>query len=98
MARLFLLISLSLLLLSCREQLVNGEGDGVIYINSTPTGAEIYIKGDRTFKVTPDSLADLAPGVYQVDLKLTGYPDAGFNIQLSKGEKRYINYSFNNDF
>ena len=91
---------LFMILASCRENIVESVDSTTasnIYIQTIPSGAEIYFKGDRTYKHTPDSLSNLSPGIYAVKLKLVGYADAQFNIYLSKGEKHYINYSFNND-
>lgn len=82
---------------SCREDIVEFQvtaDESKIYISSNPAGADIYINSDKTGKQTPDSLTNLSPGLYPVKLKLVGYPEVRFNVYLSKGEKRYINYSF----
>jgi len=101
MKRIFTLLPLILLLLSCRENIVEStqqRGNSYLYISTDPNGADIFLDGNKTFKMTPDSLASLAPGLHNIRLKLLGYGEANFDIYLSKGEKRYISHSFNNDF
>jgi hypothetical protein len=101
MKRIFTLLPLVLLLFSCRENIVENVqpgGNSNLYISTDPIGADIYLDGTRTYKMTPDSLARLTPGLHNIRLKLLGYGEANFDIYLSKGEKRYISHSFNNDF
>jgi len=82
---------------SCREGIVDfqvSSSESNIYITTNPVGADIYLNSERTGKQTPDSLTNLSPGIHPVKLKLIGYAEVKFNVYLSKGEKRYINYSF----
>lgn len=48
---------------------------GAIQVNSTPTGAWIWLDGDSTGFQTDYLLTDLAPGSYTVLLRLEGYED-----------------------
>lgn len=101
MKRILPLLVLFLLLNSCRENIIEFEvtqGNSYIYLSSHPQGADIYLDGGNTYKQTPDSLSNLVPGIHAVKLKLVGYNEVQFNIYLSKGEKRYISHSFNNDY
>jgi hypothetical protein len=92
-----LLFCILLFAVSCREDVVDFQvsaSNSDIYITSNPSGADIYLNAEKTGKQTPDSLTNLSPGLYPVKLKLVGYTEVRFNVYLSKGEKRYINYSF----
>ncbi len=53
---------------------------GNIFVESTPAGAEIWLDGTNTGKVTPDSLTDLDEGTYDVTLKLENYSDTTVSI------------------
>ena len=98
MRKLFLAAILLLLVLSCRDGIVNYPEEsktGTLLINSSPRGAEIYFESNYTGKVTPDSLIYLQPGSYSVRLHLVGYPDKSFYVNVVSGQKRYINTTFN---
>ena len=97
-----LLIILAIIsFISCREDIVEYQvsaGNSNIYISTNPAGADIYLDGARTYKITPDSLSNLDAGNHRIRLKLVGYNEVQFEVFLYKGEKRYITHSFNNDF
>lgn len=46
---------------------------GILYINSYPQGASIYINGKRNAMATPAQIEELKPGSYKVDVKREGY-------------------------
>lgn len=47
------------------------KGDAALFIKSTPTGANIYIGGNRQEGTTPTNIKNLVPGVHTVLLKKT---------------------------
>ncbi len=53
-------------------------GTGSIFVQSTPAGAQIFVDGSNTNKVTPDSVVNLSEGTYNVQLQLTNYRDTSF--------------------
>ena len=55
---------------------------GSIFLNSSPPGAQIWVSGLHTGKVTPDSIVGLVPNDYTVTLKLSGYRDTTFIITV----------------
>lgn len=58
-------------------------GPGIIEIASTPSGAAIWIDGDRRSERTPSSLQELPVGTYQVKLTLDGYAPFTQEIELT---------------
>jgi len=46
---------------------------GLIYINSTPEGAKVYLNGRRINKTTPASIRELMPGAYKLSLEREKY-------------------------
>ncbi|MBK7106811.1 MAG: PEGA domain-containing protein [Ignavibacteriae bacterium] len=59
---------------------------GKISITSTPSGAQIYLNGITTSKVTPNNFDNLPRGNYEVTLKKALYDDAVFQISLAKDQ------------
>ncbi len=55
---------------------------GSIVARSIPTGAAIYLDGVDQKKVTPDTLKSLSVGSHTVTLKLTGYIDSTFTVNV----------------
>lgn len=53
-----------------------------VSVSSTPAGAQIYVDGKDSGKVTPASLTDLALGQHLVSLKLEGYAEAAESMRL----------------
>ena len=82
---LFLFLVVLSLLQSCVDKIVVadiGKPTGKIYIDSDPPGAEIYLLGTKTDKVTPDSIDQLNKGEYDVTLKKANYRDTSFKITV----------------
>ena len=80
-----LVIILGILVASCSDTTTNPPPvtqSGSIFINSTPTGAQIWVDGSNTNKVTPDSVTGLDPNSYTVTLKLNGYRDTSFTVTV----------------
>ncbi len=60
---------------------------GNVFLQSTPGGAQIFISGINTNKLTPTTIQDLNEGSYQVTLKLNGYKDTTFNLIIIKNQQ-----------
>jgi len=68
-----------------------GGGDKVaIQVTSDPKGAEIYLGGDFTNKKTPAKLS-LAPGDYEIQLRLDGYTTIIRKVTVQKDTPLTIN-------
>lgn len=59
---------------------------GDIFIESEPSGAQIFLESNNTGKVTPDTISDLETGDYNLTLKLTGYHDTTFTLSVLKDQ------------
>lgn len=59
---------------------------GKIILNSSPSGAQIYLDGINTGKTTPDTLKNLRRGSYNIKLKLSLYDDSDFQVELNKDQ------------
>ncbi|MFA6321203.1 MAG: PEGA domain-containing protein [Candidatus Omnitrophota bacterium] len=46
---------------------------GIIFLNSKPSGASIYINGKMHTSLTPAQIEDLEPGVYKVKVRREGF-------------------------
>ena len=57
--------------------------NGRLVIKSNPSGARIYLQGNDTGKITPDSLDNLETGNYDGYLYLQYYDTAYFSITIS---------------
>ncbi|OGU54820.1 MAG: hypothetical protein A2V66_06965 [Ignavibacteria bacterium RBG_13_36_8] len=99
----FLLLGLILssitLMISCDKQVSVSEPlypahDTKIIIETEPQGATIFLNGDNTGKVTPDSIPHLPPGDYLITLKKELFLDTTAVIILQENETEliYINY------
>ena len=80
----------SLLMVSCSKEdnpVTNPEAmKGILFIESSPSGAEIWLQGVNTSQLTPDSLTDLTPGSYIVTLKFQSYNDTTFVVDIEEGK------------
>ena len=83
-----LLISIlyGFLLISCGDSSTDPEKTGTIYVESEPSGAEIWIDSVNTGVLTPGS-AQASAGSNNVTLKKEGYQDLEFNLSISAGEE-----------
>ena len=69
-----------------------GGGTGDLHINSTPTGAAVWVDGTNTGQVTNVQFTDVQPGTYSVTLKLNGYNDWTDNdVQVVAGQTTTVN-------
>jgi hypothetical protein len=88
-----LLIPLALLLglfiASCEDSSTDPDTTpttGNLFVQSTPVGAQIWVDGTNTGKVTPDSVKNLSAGTHSLTLKLDGYKDTvQTNVTITAG-------------
>ncbi len=59
---------------------------GKLFVASSPAGASIYLEGNNTGKVTPDTLKNLLPGDHTVKLALSGYYDSTFTVMIVENQ------------
>lgn len=63
---------------------------GLILVDSNPTGAEIFLQGNSTGKITPDSIINLAPDSYDLRIRLNEYADSSFVVNVNAGLKTTV--------
>jgi hypothetical protein len=63
---------------------------GNLFVSSVPAGAQIWINGSNTTKVTPDTVKDIVPGVKTVTLKLQDYSDTTFSVSVSDNQTSVV--------
>ena len=66
---------------------------GTIQVNSSPTGAKIYLDNANTGKTTNAALTLLAPGNHAVLLTLQGYRDFGQQVTVAAGQTATVTAS-----
>ncbi|MFH1859818.1 MAG: PEGA domain-containing protein, partial [bacterium] len=77
---------------------------GSLSITSVPSGANIFLDGTNTTKMTPATITDILSGTHTLNLTKDGYLDWSSTITVTSGETRYINGTltmlgdFNKDF
>lgn len=99
MKLLILLAVTSLLLFSCSsEENPVTPLKGNIYIESSPQGAEIWINGENTELITPNSVKDLTAGNYLITLKLQNYNDTTFSVIVNEGKLTSVSIAFKPNF
>lgn len=80
-------------LFSCREDITTFDlsaNKNVIYIDSTPPSASIFLNGSFIEKLTPDSIVGLQTGTYFLTLRKLGYADTTLEINLEENSKPYF--------
>jgi len=87
--RLALALSLAFILSTCVEDHVL-PNFGTIYLTSDPIGATIYLNGENTGKVTPDSLVELLSDNYGIALSMSEFFDTTFSADVNEGQ--ILNY------
>jgi hypothetical protein len=63
---------------------------GSLYVSSSPAGAEIWIDGSNTSKVTPDTVTNVSTGVRTVTLSLVDYQDTTFSVSVTANEMSVV--------
>ncbi|TAJ43446.1 hypothetical protein CUJ86_10645, partial [Methanofollis fontis] len=66
---------------------------GTLQINSTPSGAAVYLNGTATGDLTNATLADKPVGTYNVTVELDGYDPATEVVTLSKDETEEVSFT-----
>jgi hypothetical protein len=83
------LLLVSLILIGCEDSGTDpidpGPTTGSVLLQSTPAGASITVDNSSTGKVTPDSVTGLSAGSHTVTLRLTGYEDTTFTVNITAG-------------
>ena len=64
---------------------------GSIQVNSTPTGAKIYLDGTDTGKITNATLTSVAVGSHTVKLTLSGFTNYTTTVTVTQGQTANIN-------
>lgn len=86
-----IVILLGLFISACEEDnnpVDGGGGNGSIYVQTTPeTGAQIWIDGQNTNKVTPDSVTGLSLGNHTLTLKLSEYRDTTLTVNVTSTQR-----------
>ncbi|GAX59732.1 hypothetical protein SCALIN_C04_0220 [Candidatus Scalindua japonica] len=60
--------------------------DGSIIINSSPTGAMIYINGEKTGKA-PETIHNMSPGRHLVEARLAGHENWNESVEVTGGRE-----------
>ena len=63
---------------------------GEITINSSPTGADVYLDGSDQSRQTPVTLRSLSLGLHSIRLKLDGYQDYKQQVKVAAGQPTEI--------
>ena len=72
----------------------NGEEQqGSIQVNSTPTGASIYLDGTNTGNTTNTTLTGVTPGNHTIKLTKDAYVDYSTSVSVSAGQTATVNAS-----
>ena len=72
------------------------EPRGDVTVNTTPTGAQIWMDGVNTGRATPCTLESLPVGEHRLILKMGGYSDKIVTVMVKEGEKLTVDSSFPN--
>jgi len=87
---LLFILSIGFVLSSCdstTDPVIPPVTTGSIYLESTPAGAEIWVDGINSGKVTPDSVTNLDEGNRNVTLKLADHNDTTFVMAVIAGQQ-----------
>jgi DNA-binding beta-propeller fold protein YncE len=74
-----------------------GATTGNIQVNSSPTGAKVYLDGSDTGKVTNATLTNVAPGSHTVKLTKDGYSDKEQSVSVSAGQTATVDLTLTKD-
>jgi len=65
---------------------------GNAYFTSTPAGAQVWLDNKDTKHVTPDTVKNLTAGLKAATLKLAGYQDTSFLVDVKSGKTITIDH------
>lgn len=90
------LTTISVFISSCSEEdpVTPPVETGFASISSSPDGAQIFLNGNNSGKVTPDSI-ELDPGTYTITLKLSEYFDTTFSVNVVVNQVTEKNITLN---
>ncbi len=78
----FAILLLTFVFFACEDNTIDPVSDkGTIYVESTPTGAEIWLDDVNTNEVTPATI-EAAEGVHVLTLKKSGYADLPITVSV----------------
>jgi len=88
---LFFVMLLGLFISACSDSTTDPVDEtktdkGSVYIQSSPVGAEIWVDGVDSNKVTPDTVLNLSAGSHSITLKLNDYKDTTVTVTVTAGE------------
>jgi|GEM_PF-440899 len=91
LGKILLALTLLLAVVACEdENPVLPEEDGGVYVVSTPAGAQIFLNGENTGQLTPDTV-DSKAGVQEITLSMANYEDTTFSISITAGQVGVVN-------
>lgn len=70
---------------ACDDTTTTPTNPGNIVVTSVPAGAQIFLNGTNTGKVTPDTLKSVASGNQSITLKVSGFLDTTFTVSVPSG-------------
>ncbi len=82
--------ALAYLLLSGSESSEEEVSAGSIQVNSSPSGAQIFLDGSDTGQVTNTTLTGIAPGSHEVEVSKEGYVDYKQTVTVTSGQTARI--------
>jgi len=68
---------------------------GSIYINSQPSGAQIFVDQVNTGCLTPDTIRNIPIGLHQIEVFRDGYQNPAGSVQLNVKQDSTHNLAFN---
>lgn len=83
----------ALVMVSCdstTDPVTPNDPKGNLFVSSVPAGAQIWVDGSNTNKVTPDTVKDISTGVKNVTLKLQDYNDSTFAVSVSDNQTSVV--------
>lgn len=95
-------ISVSVII-SCKQEIISEPPEepsiknSKLVVNSTPTGAQIYLDGKNMGIKTPDSLLWVQPGAHKLTLKLGLFPDRSYNFEIQDSSRISYYYDYHSD-
>jgi len=69
----------------------SGPTTGSIQVNSSPTGAQVYLDGNNTGEMTNCTLSDVSPGSHTVKVVREGYVEQEESVSVIAGQTTTVN-------
>jgi hypothetical protein len=70
----------------------NWQKTGVLFLESKPNKADIYLNGEKQKQQTEALFKNIAPGEYQIDVKKDGYLSWSKKLKITAGETTFAQY------